>query len=155
MVWAGLAVAAVIVIVAAFLISQGNNPGTTSNTTNNTTTNTTEEETRGETRTYDLNAQNNSGQDGTVKLEEVGSQTRVTISVANGSSMAQPAHIHLGVCPLPGAVQFPLSDVVNGKSETMIEASLIELADLGALSVNVHKSEAESDVYTSCGNLDL
>lgn len=104
---------------------------------------------------FDLDAQNNSGQDGTVKLEQVGDQVRVTISVANPMATPQPAHIHNGNCPNPGSVVYPLQNVVNGSSVTMLDTTLAQLAAMGDLAVNIHKSSTESSVYYSCGNLDF
>ncbi len=106
---------------------------------------------------FKLTAQNNSKQDGTVMFEEVAGKVKVTVQVANATAAAEPAHIHAGVCPKPGDVKYPLTDVVNGKSETTLPAgvTLASLADLGKLSVNVHKSKAEIATYLSCGNLDF
>jgi uncharacterized protein YxeA len=128
----------------------------TTNTTDTTTdtTDTTETEIP-ETTTINLAAQNESGQNGTAFLEEVGSQVRVTLTLTNPSTTAEPAHIHTGNCPTPGAVVFPLTDVVNGTSVTMIDTNFNELVNMGDLAINVHKSSAESSVYFACGDLEF
>jgi len=102
-----------------------------------------------------LAAQNDSDETGTATLEEVDGKTVVTIAVENEPAGAsQPAHIHVGACPTPGVVVYPLNNVVDGVSITTID---VNLADLGAqlpLAVNLHKSAAESKVYVSCGDLN-
>lgn len=97
---------------------------------------------------------NKSGQSGTALLTEVNGKLKVTISLTGKkSSVAQPAHIHIGKCPIPGAVKYPLTNIVGGKSETMLSMTLSDLMTMGDLAVNVHKSAAESKVYTSCGDV--
>lgn len=109
----------------------------------------------GESLSFDLSAQNDSGQNGTVTLVEVGDQVQVTIALSNPTLAAEPAHIHRGACPTPGAVVFPLNDVVNGASVTLLDTSFDALRAEGALAVNIHKSATESSVYYSCGDLEL
>jgi len=102
-----------------------------------------------------LAAQNDSDETGTATLEEVDGKTVVTIALEGQSTGAnQPAHIHTGACPTPGAVVYPLTNVVNGASETTLDVSLADLKAQLPLAVNVHKSAAESKVYVSCGDLN-
>jgi uncharacterized protein YxeA len=127
---------------------------TTQTTGTDTNTDSQIEETQiPETTTFNLTAQNDSGQNGTVVFEEVGSQVRVTLTLSNPSANPQPAHIHSGRCPTPGAVVYPLTDVVNGTSVTALDTNFNELVNQGDLAVNVHKSSAESNVYVSCGDV--
>lgn len=105
--------------------------------------------------TFELTEQNGSGQNGTIVLEEIDGSVRATLTLTNPVATPEPAHIHVGRCPNPGAVVYGLTDVVNGSSVTMIDATLSEIRAQGDLAVNVHKSAAESDVYVSCGNIDL
>ncbi len=105
-------------------------------------------------KTVDLAEQNNSGQTGTALLEDVEGKVKVTITMSGEKYKgAQPAHIHIGVCPGVGAVKYPLSNVVNGKSQTMLTISMADLISQVPLAINIHKSPAEADVYTACGGL--
>ena len=101
-----------------------------------------------------LQAQNDSGQDGMVRLEAMGNQTKVTIDIKPGpAGVAQPAHIHEGTCanlnPRPA---FPLQSVVDGKSETILDVPLSTI-QATQHSVNVHKSAGEASIYVSCGEI--
>ncbi len=106
------------------------------------------------TTTVTLTAQNDSGQNGTVTLEDIDDHTtKVTLSITDVGNTPQPAHIHEGTCAnLNPKPKWPLSNVVNGKSETMVAASLEEIAN-GEYAINVHKSGPEASVYVSCGNI--
>lgn len=100
-----------------------------------------------------LNEQNGSGENGTVVMTVVDdTHTRVVIELTNGPSTPQPAHVHEGTCanlnPVP---KYPLNNVVNGMSDTVIAVSLDDLTH-GGYAVNVHKSAAEAGVYVSCGD---
>lgn len=106
------------------------------------------------TNTFTLNEQNTSGQSGTATLTEVSGKVMVTISlVGELATASEPAHIHLGACPEPGAVKFPLTNVVGGKSETTIATTLAELKTMGPLAINIHESQAKLTNYLTCGDL--
>lgn len=97
---------------------------------------------------------NASGQSGTATLTALNGQTRVTLDLAgNPAGVAQPAHIHVGVCPDVGTVRYPLESPVDGRSETVIDVSLVDLLDQLPLAINVHKSPQEAAVYFACGNI--
>lgn len=103
-----------------------------------------------------LSVQNNSGESGTALLEEIDGKVRVTISVTGQpAGSKQPAHIHRGACPTPGAVTNPLTDVQNGTSVTMLDASLADLKALLPLAINLHKSATEASAYVACGDVAL
>lgn len=105
-----------------------------------------------------LTEQNNLGQSGTATFaDNAAGKLVVTLALTGGTfTAAQPAHIHLGACPAPGAVKYPLTNVVNGKSVTTLDVSWQDLVATGTpLAVNVHKSAAESKVYTACGDLPI
>ncbi len=105
-------------------------------------------------KTVTLAEENKSGQAGTAVLEEVDGKIKVTIDLAGTKYKApQPAHIHIGVCPGVGAVKYPLTNVVSGKSTTVLMVTMADLAVAGPLAINVHKSAAESNIYTACGAL--
>jgi hypothetical protein len=91
---------------------------------------------------------------GTAELMEVDGQTQVIISVNTASiDTPQPAHIHQGVCPGIGAIAYPLTNVVDGESTTMIDVSLEDLMAQSPLAINLHRSAEEISVYTSCGDI--
>lgn len=100
-----------------------------------------------------LSAQNNSGQDGNVLLKDINGKTQVSVKLAGATSSAQPAHIHAGSCPVPGGVKYPLTNVVNGLSETTLDVSIAELKSQLPLAINVHKSPEEIQIYSACGNV--
>ncbi|HCQ30922.1 TPA: hypothetical protein DIU27_00870 [Candidatus Collierbacteria bacterium] len=95
-----------------------------------------------------------SGQSGTAVFQGDGDKTKIILSlVGKKFASSQPSHIHLGKCPTPGAVKYPLNNVINGKSETVVAVKIEDLfADL-PLAVNVHESVEKSSVYTACGDL--
>ena len=104
--------------------------------------------------TIQLAAQNNSGETGTATLTPEGDKTKVVILLTHApSGVAQPAHIHLGTCDkLDKAPKWPLEAVKDGKSTTLVPASLDTiLKDKAA--INIHKSAAEAQIYVSCGNI--
>jgi hypothetical protein len=106
--------------------------------------------------TVHLDTQNRSGESGTATLQEMNGKVIVTLNVIGSpNGMTQPAHIHIGSCPNPGAVKFPLTSVVNGQSVTTIDTTLTNLKALGPIAINVHKSVAQSGVYVSCGDINL
>jgi predicted lipoprotein with Yx(FWY)xxD motif len=101
-----------------------------------------------------LHEQNASGESGTVTLEAMGTQTKVTIDLAGApAGVNQPAHIHEGTCAtLNPAPAFPLSPVQDGKSDTVVDVALDTLL-AGSYAINVHRSPAEIAVYVACGDL--
>jgi len=113
-----------------------------------------ENESTSTTMSIVLAKQNNSEQSGSVTLTEENGQTTVTIALDDYTKdVSQPAHIHNGACPDVGDVMYPLTNVVNGASETVLDVDLATLKSELPLAVNVHKSAAEASVYTSCGDL--
>lgn len=82
---------------------------------------------------------------------------KATTAATSSAEAAMPAHIHVGTCPTPGDVKYPLTNVVNGKSVTTLPAGVTikSLMDLGDLAVNVHKSAADIKTYIACGDLDF
>jgi LPXTG-motif cell wall-anchored protein len=98
-----------------------------------------------------LSPQNDSGQSGTAVLTPDGSGTKVVITLSNAPG-PHPAHIHAGSCPTPGDVTFPLTSVVDGKSETTVATTIADLMR-SPTAINVHKSPQEIPFYTACGNI--
>jgi hypothetical protein len=101
--------------------------------------------------------ENGSGEDGSAQLTDQGDgTTKVELIMLNAPEGAdQPAHIHKGTCAnLDANPAYPLNDVKEGKSTTMVKVALTELT-AEHYAINVHKSPAEIGVYVSCGNLPL
>ena len=105
-------------------------------------------------RTVQLGTLNNSGVSGSVTLTDVGPQTtRVEVRVAPGGNPDMPAHIHPGSCAeLVPQPKYPLQNVVDGSSTTVVPASLAELM-AGDLAVNLHRSNDDLGTYTACAEL--
>lgn len=108
--------------------------------------------------TVDLAQQSDLGQSGTATISE-NADGKLVVSLAlagNTFAAPQPAHIHFGSCPEPSAIKYPLANVESGQSETVVNASWADLVKAREkLAINVHKSGAESKIYTACGNLPL
>ena len=104
--------------------------------------------------TVDMKAQNGSGESGTATLTQTDAGVKVDIDIKNGTDAAQPAHIHQGTCPkINPAPQYPLTNVTDGKSTTVVKG--VKLADLlkGPYAINVHKSTSDLATYVSCGDI--
>lgn len=78
---------------------------------------------------------------------------KLDLSQVNELKEPQPAHIHKGTCPGVGEVVYPLTNVVSGKSETVLNTTLAKIKEQFPLAINVHKSGNELKVYTTCGSL--
>jgi cytoskeletal protein RodZ len=101
-----------------------------------------------------LAAQNASGESGSATFAEVDGKVKVTIKLdGTPAGVAQPAHVHMGSCPNPTDVKYPLTAVTNGMSETMLDVSMKDLLAQLPLAVNVHKSADELQKYVACGNI--
>jgi len=106
--------------------------------------------------TVELEEQNDSGESGTAILKEENNQTTVTITMTGfQEDVSQPAHIHVGSCPDVGAVSYPLTNVLNGESETTLDVTLAQLESELPLGINVHKSVDNASVWTACGDLEF
>jgi len=100
-----------------------------------------------------LEPQNSSGESGTATLTKAGeNQTKVVLELKGApAGVSQPVHIHKGTCAnLDPKPAYPLSPVVNGKSETTVNVSLDSL-EKGGYSINGHKSAQEAKTYVFCG----
>jgi hypothetical protein len=98
-----------------------------------------------------IQAMNASGENGTATFTAQGDKTLVVIDLSNGSATRQPSHLHAGTCddytPRPS---YGLSDVVNGKSRTVVSAPFERLVN-GSLIVNVHHSYDDIATQSACG----
>ncbi len=104
--------------------------------------------------TVQIQSKDNSGVSGTATLTPQGNQTRVVVQLKGAASnVAQPAHFHSGTCDkLDPKPKYPLADVVNGTSTTVVSAPVSELAS-GKYAINVHKSAADVKISVACGNV--
>ena len=102
--------------------------------------------------TVKLSPQSGSGESGTATLTKEGDKTKVVLDVTGGSGQ-QPVHIHKGTCAqLDPKPAYPLSPVSNGKSETVVNASLDDL-EKGGYAINGHKSAQDAKTYVFCGDI--
>jgi hypothetical protein len=101
-------------------------------------------------RVITLRTLNDSGVTGTVSFGDLGGRTGVEIEVDPGGNPDMPAHIHPGTCDnLTPQPKYPLENVKNGTSKTVVPASMTELF-AGNLAVNIHKSNDDLKTYTAC-----
>lgn len=106
---------------------------------------------------FALNEQNKSGEKGEVTITQTGTSTiKVIVNITGKpAKVAQPAHIHVGACPNPGAVKYPLTSVSKGAAQTQLPISLGDLLSQLPLAVNVHKSASAINTYVACGNVEV
>ena len=106
-------------------------------------------------RTVDLTTLNDSGVTGSAVLSDLGDgTTRVEVDVDAAGHPDMPAHIHPGTCvnlvPQP---RYPLQNVIDGISMTVVEVTLEELF-AGELALNLHFSSDDFGTYTACADLN-
>jgi len=101
-----------------------------------------------------LTEQNGSGQNGTATLTDMGNgTTKVVVDISSTTSDPQPIHIHNGTCDnLDPKPVYPLTTMVNGHSETVVNVSVSDLLSK-PYAINVHKSTTQASIYVSCGNI--
>jgi hypothetical protein len=106
-------------------------------------------------RTVELATLNDSGVTGSAVLTDLGDgTTRVEVDVDPAGHPDMPAHIHPGTCvnlvPQP---RYPLQNVIEGVSTTVVEVTLEELF-AGELALNLHFSSDDFGTYTACADLN-
>jgi hypothetical protein len=102
---------------------------------------------------FELHEQNGSTQSGTATLIPLDDgKTRIVMELSNPPKAPQPAHVHPGPCDDLGPPVAPLSNVVGGKAETVVEMSLDELRT-GRLVVHAHKSAREYETSVACAEI--
>lgn len=105
--------------------------------------------------TVNLEEQNDSGESGTAVLTDMGNnQVQVVVTIENApAGVSQPMHIHEGTCDnLNAAPKYPLTNLVDGKSTTVVSTTLASLL-ASPHAINGHKSAEEASVYVFCGNI--
>ena len=104
--------------------------------------------------TVTMNAQNGSGEDGSATLTQTADGVVVLITLKNAPAADQPAHIHPGTCAnLTPAPKYPLTNVANGMSRTIVKGVTLQQLTSGTFAINVHKSTADLGTYVSCGDI--
>lgn len=88
-----------------------------------------------------------------IRMQSVNDEREGNMMWKNFGTSTYPAHIHLGACPTPGAVAYPLTSIVNGVSETVLGTSTKALLGSLPLAINVHKSPTDLASYVACGDL--
>ncbi len=104
-----------------------------------------------------IQQQNSSGEVGTVTLYDMGPHTRVVVQIdGEPPGRVQPAHLHRAkTCEtLDPKPAYPLANVVNGRSSTIVNAPVSRLMS-GNYAVNVHASTTNIAHYVACGHLDV
>lgn len=153
-----IGVVVIVVLVAGFLLfSNSQNTSSPEPTTTPTTQDTASPSATVSEVVVNLSEQNSSKESGTATLREVDGKVVVTLNMTGAPEgvAPQPAHIHVGACPNVGTVKYPLTNVMNGTSETTLGVTLDQLRSELPLGINVHKSQPEASVYVSCGDLKL
>ena len=97
---------------------------------------------------------NNSGQAGKATFSDMDGKTKVVVEISGSiAGVPQPSHIHMGTSLMPGSIVYPLSAVVNGKAETILDVSLEMLGTKLPLAIMVHKSKDEAKIFVSGGDI--
>ncbi len=102
-----------------------------------------------------IGQENSSNQTGSVSIKNVSGGVQVTIALKNEPAGAsEPAHIHQGTCAkLNPAPWKPLSNVIDGKSSTMVAGVTVAQLKAAHYAVNVHQSAANLAHYVACADL--
>ena len=106
--------------------------------------------------TYNLQAQNGSGETGTVTLTPTddGKGTVVTLTTKGQGADPQPVHVHKGPCAkLDPKPAYPLKTLQDGKSTTTLAEVPLSTLTNGDYAINVHKSTSDVATYVACGDL--
>lgn len=104
--------------------------------------------------TVTIKAQNGSNENGTATLTQMGDDVQVYVVLTGApATTPQPAHVHEGTCAdLKGPV-YMLTNLVDGKSTTMLKGVTVDKLLGGTYAINVHASADDLGKYVACGNL--
>ena len=82
-------------------------------------------------------------------------RTRVVVTLSIPvTGVIQPVHIHNNTCSRLEGVIYPLNNLVNGRSETIINVAFNTLVfGRSPFAVATHKSLTETATITSCGDI--
>jgi hypothetical protein len=106
------------------------------------------------TESIPMHALNNSGQNGTAAISDLGGKVRVTVNVANEPAAAsEPSHVHFGHCPEIKAIPaYNVGPILKGKATSVVNLSWAQI-NSGKYVVMVHRSAQAMGTYESCANI--
>lgn len=97
---------------------------------------------------------NRSDQAGRAYFSDESGKTKVALDISPWTvGVPQPASIRAGTCAAMGAIRYPLNNIVEGKSETILTPATHFIHGLGDSIVVIGKSASEPESIVSCGNL--
>ncbi len=108
-----------------------------------------------ESITFNLDAQNSSGQSGTATITTQGDGVEVVLDLSAGAMETELVHIHEGTCgPGLGGVAHPLTSFSggSGQSTTVIAGVALNSLRTGNFAINSHQA-GNPGVYTACANI--
>lgn len=98
----------------------------------------------------DLNSKSDINQYGTATIKEENEKLAIELSLVNSPSTVQPVHIHRGTCDAPGEIIVNLTNVVNGRSSSVVDLTLDAVND-GNHVITGHRSAEALGTYDFCG----
>jgi hypothetical protein len=106
------------------------------------------------TETVKMHALNNSGQNGTATVSDLGGKVRVAMNLANEPATAsEPSHVHFGHCPKIKAIPaYNVGPILKGKATSIVDLSWAQI-NSGKYVVMVHQSAQAMGTYESCANI--
>ena len=103
-----------------------------------------------------LKPMNNSKQTGSASLIEKNGKITIGISTTGEpKNVVQYASIHVDTCEILGNIKFPLTNIINGSSQTTLETTIINLQNLGPLALNINRTQGNDKDSVSCANLEF
>jgi hypothetical protein len=109
----------------------------------------------GKSLTIKMYSQNNSGENGTVKLTDIAGGVKVVVTLTGTpNALSQPTYIHLGTCKnIDKVPQYMLTNTLNGQSVSVLKGVHLARLTGGKYAINVHYSAEDLGAYASCGNI--
>ncbi len=105
-----------------------------------------------ETILIDLFKSNESGQSGIATVDEFAGQTQIVLQMVSwDEDIVQPAQIRSGNCGNIREVRYQLNNIVNGRSETVVNISARDVTGERPFVVVVYESLENPDSIVSCG----
>lgn len=101
----------------------------------------------------DLDSKSSINQYGTAVLTEEEGKLNVELSLVNNPDTIQPVHIHRGTCDIPGEIIVNLTNVVNGRSSSVVDLTLDAVND-GSYVITGHRSAEALGTYDFCGVIE-